>query len=152
MKERRPMSEDRRRILKMVAEGKITVSEADDLLTALESPDSSMEMTPEAHAPDSISKGSPKYLRIVVEPATDNPRGDRVNIRVPIGFLRAGVKLASVMPGETQDKVGFALKDKGIDLDMKGLTPEQVDDLVECLAELSVDVDTDKEKVRIFCE
>ena len=146
------MSEDRRRILKMVAEEKISVSEADELLTALESPDSSTETTSIADAPDSAPKGSPKYLRIVVEPAKDNPHGDRVNIRVPIGFLRAGVKLASVMPGETQEKVGFALKNKGIDLDMKGLTPEQVDELIECLAELSVDVDSDKEKVRIFCE
>ena len=89
---------------------------------------------------------------MLVEPSADNPKGERVNIRVPVGLLRAGVKLASVLPGEAQDKVGIALKDKGINLDMKGLTSEQFDELVESLAELSVDVDGDKEKVRIFCE
>ncbi|MFQ5808628.1 MAG: hypothetical protein ACE5JM_03325 [Armatimonadota bacterium] len=148
------MSEDRRRILKMLAEGKISVAEADELLSAFEAREAGAQLPPEEESAALTvrPKPAPKYLRVLVEPAEDNPKGDRVNIRVPIGLLRAGVKLASVMPGETQGKVGLALKDKGIDLDMKGLTPEQVDDLVERLSELTVDVDSDKEKVRIFCE
>ncbi|MGD8238122.1 MAG: hypothetical protein PVH68_06185 [Armatimonadota bacterium] len=148
------MSEDRRRILEMLAEGKISVAEADELLTAFEAREAGDQPPPEdgSAALTVPSKPRPKYLRVLVEPTENNPKGDRVNIRVPVGLLRAGVKLASVMPGETQGKVGLALKDKGIDLDMKGLTSEQVDDLVECLAELTVDVDSDKEKVRIFCE
>jgi hypothetical protein len=148
------MSEDRRRILKMLAEGKITVDEADGLLTAFAAREAQAHPSPEedSGALPIESRAKPKYVRVLVEPSEGNPKGDRVNIRVPVGLLRAGVKLASLMPSEAQNKVALALKDKGINLDMKGLTPEQFDELVECLAELSVEVDGEKEKVRVFCE
>ncbi|MEK8105747.1 hypothetical protein NKG94_12490 [Micromonospora sp. M12] len=38
-----------------------------------------------------------KYLRVLVD-ATDNGEPSRVNVRVPLQLLRAGVRLAALVP------------------------------------------------------
>jgi len=144
------MSEERRRILDMVAAGKISVAEAEQLLDALG--DSADEAGgAEASAPAGKGgKRPPKFLRVLVE----SEDGDRVNVRVPVKLLRAGIKLGAVMPGDAQKKVEKALKDKGIDLNLTDVkSAGAIDELIEQLGELSVDVeDSDGDKVRIFCE
>jgi len=84
-----------------------------------------------------------RFLRVTV----DSPDRDQVNVRVPLAFLRAGMKLIGVIPPQVSEK----LAEKGIDLsalrDLKG------GELVDELKDLHVDVDSkDGEKVRIFCE
>ncbi len=142
------MSNDRTKILNMLAEGKISVDEAEKLLGALgEEPVS-------ADAPvKSGKKGSPKYLRVVVD-SIDEASGkpEKVNIRVPIQLLRAGIKIKSILPGHASDKVHGALHDKGMDFDFNNMNPESIDELINALSELTVDVDSDNDKVRIFCE
>jgi len=139
------MSEAGRRILTMLAEGKIAVDEAERLLAALGEPVAGGKPT----GPAGASKPRPKYLRVTV----DKGGGDeRVNIRVPLQLLRAGLKLSAVLPDEAKDKVGAALRDKGIDLDLRTARPEDIEELIESLAELTIDVDDRKEKVRIYCE
>jgi hypothetical protein len=89
------MSEQRRQILEMPAEGKITADEAERLTGALE-----RERPEPLPGVASRPKSRPKYLRVVVN-ATDDPGGDgasRVNIRVPLQLLRAGVRLTSLIP------------------------------------------------------
>jgi len=142
------MSEERRKILEMLAEGKISIDEAEKLLAAI----SAYEPEKKEKQPDSDEeKQSPKYLRVVVEPAPDNKEGEKVNIRVPMKLLRAGIKLASVVPVDVQGKVDKALKEKGIKLDLSQITEDNMEELVEALSDLTVDVEG-KEKVRIFCE
>jgi len=43
---------------------------------------------------------------------------EKVNIRIPFQLLRAGIKLASVVPVDVQGKVNDALKEKGINIDL----------------------------------
>jgi hypothetical protein len=70
-----------------------------------------------------------------------------VNIRVPIGLIRAGLKLTSVIPKGVQSQ----LCDEGFDL--SAFAGMAGDELCEALRDLKVDVDSGgKEKVRIFCE
>jgi predicted RNA-binding protein associated with RNAse of E/G family len=87
----------------------------------------------------------------LVEPKPDNEKGERVNIRVPINLIRAGLKWASFIPNHSQKKVGDALKEKGINVDLGTLTPDDLDGLIINLNDLQVDVDGD-EVVKIFCE
>ncbi|HEX4741854.1 MAG TPA: hypothetical protein VH353_11030 [Caulobacteraceae bacterium] len=138
------MSEDRRRILAMLAEGKITTEEAERLLSALDRP------TPQA-IPDSASPR--RYLRVEVD-AHDDGRNSptRVNIRVPMNFLRAGVRLASVIPPAARDKVNAAMARNGIPFDVEHIKPETLEALVEQLGEFLIDVDEKDAKVRIYCE
>lgn len=147
------MSEERKRILTLLKEGKITLDEADELLSAIGAPRTEERPVNTEAFPKRAS--GPKYLRVVVESGPEDGAadgGEKVNIRVPFQLLRAGVKLAALMPSGAKDKVNDALHDKGIDLDVSKIRPEQLEELVEQLGELTVDVDGGKEKVRIFCE
>ena len=97
------MNEQRKQILEMLAEGKVTADEAERLIAALERDQSDMSSPP----PRSQQKPRPKYLRVVVN-SPDNFGGDgpgRVNIRVPIQLLRAGVQLASLIPPRALNQV-----------------------------------------------
>ena len=142
------MNEERRKILDMLAEGKINTDEAEKLLAAISSEESGEK---KSQSELSSEKQSLKYLRVVVEPAPDNKDGEKVNIRVPMKLMRAGIKLASLVPVDVQGKVQDALKEKGVKLDLSQITEDNLEELIEALSDLTVDVDG-KEKVRIFCE
>lgn len=97
-------------------------------------------------------KAFPKYLRVVVEPGPESVKKEKVNIRVPFQLLRAGIKLASVVPVDVQGKVNAHLKEKGINIDISSITSDNLEELLKHLNDLTVDVDSTEEKVRIFCE
>ena len=140
------MSENRRQILELLGQGKITAEEAERLLAALEREPASPGMANEPRRNDI------KYLRVVVDAVDDHEGPTKVNVRVPIQLLRAGVKLTSIIPPRARTEVNEALRKEGIDVDIGKLTPESLDDIVEQLRDLQVDVDHEKAKVRIFCE
>jgi hypothetical protein len=140
------MNENRKQILQMLSEGKITADEAERLIAALEN-------APGEAAPRG---GAPKYIRVLVE-AEEEGQGEeltKVNIRVPILLLRAGVKFASLMPLEARNHVNQALREKGMSFDINQLKPENLDELIDNLQDLSIDIDKKnrKAKVKVFCE
>jgi len=139
------MSEDQRKILDMLSDGKISVDEAEKLLEALKHGNSGSE--------DGISgKGTGwKYLRVLVEPGPNSQSRDRVNIRVPMKLIRAGLKWASFIPKNAQSSVNQALHEKGIDMDFGKMSPKDIEDLLVNLDDLTVDVEG-SETVKIFCE
>lgn len=92
-----------------------------------------------------------KYLRVVVEPGGKSEKAERVNIRVPIKLIRAGIKLASLLPSDVQGKVDDTLKEKGISLDFSQIDEKNIEEIVESLRDLTVDVDG-QDRVRIYCE
>jgi len=143
------MNDDRRSILQMLAEGKITADEAERLLAALDR----AEPSPTRATSVGGSNGAPKYLRIAVdtdEPGEGGPT--KVNIRVPMALLRAGVRLTSLIPPKARDQVNAELAKNGVPFDISQLRPENLEDLVDHLNDLSVDVDQERTKVRIYCE
>jgi hypothetical protein len=138
------MNEERRKILDLLAQGKITVDEAEKLLAAVGEP----SLQPEA---DASGKRAWKYLRVQVEPGPGSESGDRVNIRVPFKLIRAGLKFAAFIPRDAHAKVNQAFKEKGMDVDLARITPQDLEELVSNLDDMTVEVDG-KDKVRIFCE
>ena len=142
------MYDDRRQILQMLAEGKITADEAERLIAALER--SSAAPTPALVG----SNGAPtaKYLRVMVDTTEGDDGPTKVNIRVPMSLLRAGVRLSSLIPAEARDEVNAAMKSYGMPIDMAQLKPENLEDLINQLNDLTVDVDNEKSKVRVFAE
>lgn len=139
------MNNEKRKILEMLANGKINVDEAERLLSALSEDSQAESFTPVT------GEGKPKYLRVLVEPTANNPNGERVNVRVPLNLIRAGLKWAAFIPKHAQLKVGDALKEKGIDMDFSNIKPEDLEELVVNLNDLEVEVDGE-ERVRVFCE
>ncbi len=140
------MNDSRRRILSMLSEGKISIEEAERLLAALGQPNERVEEDKTLNAYK--KKPKPRYLRIVAREAS----GEQVDIKVPLGLIRAGVKLGSVMPSETRKQISASLSEQGIDFDLDNLNADNVENLIEQLTELEVNVGGGEDTVRIFCE
>jgi hypothetical protein len=131
------MSEERKKILEMLAAGKITAEEAERLIAALETADRREQEAEEACCPS----GKPRFLRVVIDEAEN-----RINVRVPMKLIRAGVKLGALIP---QQAVDAAKEESGIDLSQ--INPENLDEIIDNLEDLTVDIDGE-DKVRVFCE
>ncbi|MET4923494.1 hypothetical protein P3L51_14190 [Streptomyces sp. PSRA5] len=143
------MNEQRRQVLQMLAEGKITADEAERLIAALER---DRPESPPGAAPH--SKSRPKYLRVLVS-SEDDGGGDgpsRINLQIPLQLLRAGVRLASLMPPQALTRVNAALTKSGVPIDLTELKPQQIEEFIDQLDEVVVDVDDPGAKVLVFCE
>jgi len=149
------MNEHRRQILQMLSEGKISADEAERLIAAVEEP---VAAKPSDTGPSPAGKSRPKYLRIQVDSEEDGGQEGptKVNVRVPMQLLRAGVKLASLLPPQALHSANHAMHEKGIPIDLSQIKPENLEELVEQLNDLTVDVDQKdagtKVKVRVYCE
>lgn len=141
------MNEERLRILNLLAAGRISAEEADRLLDAL-----GASRTDGAAPGGQATPGSPRYLRVVVESDKPDQTG-KVNVRVPMNLLRAGVRLAALLPAGVHEQINGALREKGVDFDVSRIKPENLEEIVEHLGELTVDVEGDRgERVRVYCE
>lgn len=140
------MNEQRTDVLDMLAEGKITAEQAEQLIAALE-----RNQPPAASSLGARPTSKAKYLRVLVD-TLENGEPGRVNIRVPLQLLRAGVRLAALIPPQALDRANAELNRSGVPFDLTQLKPEQLEELVEHLDELTMDVDQPDAKVRVFCE
>jgi hypothetical protein len=156
------MNENRRQILEMLAAGKITADEAESLLAAIEPGMATAEFTgrmPGVNgSPDTTVRTRAKYLRVLVE-ADESVTGMKgpttVNVRVPMQLLRAGVRLASLIPAQAHEQLDEALSRHGVPLTLSQIKPENLEELIDHLEDLTVDVDGthgNSTKVRVFCE
>ncbi len=151
------MSEDRTRILNLLAAGKISADEAERLLDALDA--HAHAATPDAGAPGMPAPGIsgdpapliaalPKHLYVKVDAAN----GDNVNIKIPIALVRSGLKLTSLIPPLAMDKINDSMSEHGISVDLNNFKPEDVDELVTALRDMEVNVDAKNgDTVRVYC-
>jgi hypothetical protein len=133
------MSEERRKVLEMVASGKVSVQEAEQLLEAVAAP-TSTERAP-----------APRYFRILVnKPARDGKKAENVNIRVPMTVVRGGLRLGALFPGMLGKK--RIQLDDGTEIDLSKIHYTDLEAMIKDIGELTVDVDGDDAQVRIRCE
>ena len=138
------MTENRKKILDMLASKKISVEEAERLLGLVDTP-----------AAAAVNKKTPQYLRVVIKPGAGehgDSKVERVNVRVPLALIRAGVKFTSLIPNEAADKVDDALREKGISFNIKNLKDEDIEQLVAALSDLEVDIEDGKAKINVYTE
>jgi len=145
------MSEDRSRILNLLAEGKISADEAGRLLDAL----GSSESAPSTVAGPAIKGDAgpliaalPKFLYVKVI----GGQGDNVDVKIPIALVRSGLKLTSLIPPQAMDQINDSMAEHGMSIDFSNLKPEDIDELVEALREMEINVDSkDGDTVRVYC-
>ena len=163
------MSDEVTQILAMLSDGKITAEEAEKLINALRpataGPSFSFDPGMGFGAFGGMGRGrgprrrkwrshrrhrghDPRFLRIIVDEDQDGHK-ERVNIKVPLKLLRAGISLGGLMPKEAKDKISEALRAKGIEVDPFSLEGSDADEIIEALSDLEIDVDGSGKKVRI---
>jgi hypothetical protein len=117
------ISEERMKILEMVEEGKLSTSEAMELLDAL---DEDIEITPKTGA---------KWLKIRVKTMDDNPK---VNVNIPLSLVDVGLKLAKKFDPK---------------LEKSGLDQIDLDEIIEAVKNGAegkiVDVEDEENQTRI---
>jgi hypothetical protein len=139
------MNEQRKAILDMLAAGQITADEAERLLTAIEPGETAATGATER------PKAKAKYLRLVVD-YTENGEPGRVNVRVPIALLRAGVRLSALVPAQALEKANAEMAKSGVPFDLTQLKPNELEELVSHLDEVIVEVDSSEAQVRVYSE
>ena len=132
------MREDRRKILAMLASGTISVEEADRLLTAA---DSHREPV-----------GTPRFLRLKVEPKAGSVSERTIDIRVPLGVIRSSLQIAKSLPVSKRGPMMIALGTHMLSLDVANMNLEDQGEFIANFAHLSTDIDRKKETLRLFCE
>ena len=144
------MSDETRRVLELLAAGKVNVEEADQLLRALSSPapDSSASAAPR------VEGSTPRYLRINVHRPGSDGRSDKdVNVRVPLSVVRSGIRVGALIPG-LGDRVTARLRERGVDFDLGKVDAVAIESLLHELGQLTIDIDEggSAKQVRISCE
>lgn len=146
------MSDDRNRILDLLADGKITAEEAARLLDALETkPGDSAEAGSLGDLADKAlaAPGAPKFLYVKVV----SVKGDNVNVKIPLGLVRAGLKLTSFIPQPAMEQINKNMAEKGMSVDFLNFKPEDLEELVSSLREMEVNVDANNgDTVRVYAE
>lgn len=148
------MNEERKKILEMLAEGKITTADAERLLDKISGATAATgaagsqssatgTSTGGAAAPNAANAKRSRYLRIQVE----RPGREDTSIRVPIPFVRNGRHWMAILPERVSDK----LREHGIDF--ASLEAMSDEDFQRTLGQMNVDIESDGGKrVRIYCE
>lgn len=137
------MSEERRKILDMLAADQISVDDAHRLLDKVEPPPALA-----VAEDDSLARKAPRYLRIHI---VDDD--DKVELQIPLALIRTGIRLGAVVPDSAKGKLKKLkkLKKEGFDVDQ--FFEMASEELVDSLAELEINVEgEDGERVRLFCE
>jgi len=137
------MSVERKKVLELLAEKKITAEEADRLLEKLEgstASDSSEKPDPNSSVTE---PKKPKHMRILVE----RPGREDVNIRIPMAFTRTGARLMAVLPPQILSK----LAENGVD--MAVLSSFNAEQLSGAMDNFQMDIEKGNgTKVKVFCE
>jgi hypothetical protein len=152
------MDENKKKILEMLAQGKITVDEASNLLTLVNED----LRTKNTDGPAKPTRSNAKYLYVKVEPKEGREKhsawGDgrreteRVNVRIPISLVRAGMKLTALMPPQVADDINKAIKEKGMGFDIRNLKDEYIEPLIDALGETEIEVDSDDALIKVYAQ
>ena len=140
------MNENRRRVLEMLSEGKVSVEEAERLIALVEEDADVVRPAQEALP---TRTGPARYLRVTID---SNGSGEHVNVRVPLALIKAGVKLHTLVPDQAATGINKALKGNGIDVDVHNLRTEDLEQLIDALSEFEVDIQDGDDRVRVYCE
>ena len=151
-------TDDGRRILDMLQEGKITVDEADRLLKALNA-----EQPPETATADTATNGRERvrWIRINIhKPAKDEAHQPKdVNIRVPIAVVKGGMRLGAIIGTFAGEKAARRMKAQGLDIDLAKISSDlsqmngpEFDEFLRSLNETNIEIDDGKAQVRITAE
>ena len=151
-------TDDTRRILDLLQEGKITVDDADRLIKAL-----CTDRPAETVTADTPTVGTDRvrWIRINIQkPANETGhKAKNVNIRVPIAIVKGGMRLGAIIGTFAGDKAARRMKAQGLDIDLAKISSDlsqmngpEFDEFLQSLNETNIEIDDGKAQVRITAE
>ena len=152
------MSDETRRVLDLLAQGKVTVDEADRLIKAV-----SADRPAETAAADPAADGKPRarWFRINIhKPAKDDAHQPKdVNVRVPIAVVKGGMRLGAIIATFAGEKAAQRMKERGLDLDLSTINGDlsrmngaEFDMFMKSLDDMNIEIDDGRSQVRITAE
>lgn len=109
------MSEEKKKILNMVAQGQLTPEEADRLLDAVKD-----------------ARGKRRFFKVRVY-EKDNRKKPKVKINIPIAVLKIASKIGTAFKGMMPEGMKVDMHGKEIALDE--ITPEMIDKITDSLGD-----------------
>lgn len=109
------MSEEKRKILNMVADGKLTPEEADRLLDALKD-----------------ARGKKRFFKVRVYDK-NNKEKPKVKVNIPIAVLKLASKIGAAFKGMMPE--GMKVNMHGKELSLDEFTPEMIDGIINGLGD-----------------
>lgn len=138
------MSDEAKRVLEMVAAGKITVDEGERLLAALGSRQPALT--------DDSEHPTPRFLKMEAVAVGDDGKDEGFRMRVPLDLIRAGIKMRALIPKNKRDKINEKLKEKGIEDDIFEMSNDQINTLIRSLTEIEIEGSDGDGSFRIYLE
>jgi hypothetical protein len=143
------MTNERRQVLELLSQGKVSAEEAEQLLERVEASGGSRTSGGAAAGAaigspaTSGSPGTPKFMCVHV----DTHEGDEVKVRLPLALVKSGIKLSAMLPKEAAE----AMSKNGVDFSQ--LSTLGGADLVDALRDMQIDVSSHEgDQVKIYCE
>ncbi len=140
------MSDETKRVLEMVAAGKITVDEGDRLLGALGAGQSAL---PPPAAAECVA---PRFLKIDASSTGKEGKDESFRMRVPLDLIRAGLKLRALIPETKRDKINERLRNKGIEGDVFEMSDDEIESLIRTLSDLEIEGVDGEDGFRLYLE
>ena len=150
-------TDDTRRVLDLLSQGKITVDEADRLLKAVGG-----DRPAEAAAGAAPADGKRlRWFRINIhKPAKElGHKAKDVNIRVPIAVVKGGMRLGAIIATFAGEKAAHRMKARGVDLDLPTVMGDlsrmngaEFDAFMSSLDDMNIEIEDGKSVVRITAE
>ena len=142
------MSDDIRRVLDLLAQGKLTVDEAEQLLNALKD----QPRTDSTAKTEAGTTAKRRFIRIQVHKRGTKGQQDKdVSIRVPMAVVRGGLRLGTMIPG-FHASMNAHLRERGVDIDLSKIDPAMIESVLAEMGELNIDVNPNGDQVRITYE
>lgn len=104
------MKDEIQRVLKMLEEGKIDSEKAAELIDLLKND----------HKPAAIKEVSPEYLNKMLKINISEQGGDKVNVKVPIKFIKAVGGAITKIPGVEMEGIDIKMIMDAIDGELEG--------------------------------
>jgi hypothetical protein len=141
------MNDERRRILDLLAKGKITVDEAHQLLDAIG------RVSADGSASEDSERPQPRWVRIAIHKTAKEGHSDKdVNIRVPIAMVKTGMRLGALIPGLAGEQVAARMRERGLDVDFSKLDAASIESVLKSLGDTNIEIESGKAHVRITTE
>lgn len=132
--------------MQLLADGKITADEANELLKA-----SSSDKNRTIH--QGVANVD-KFIYVSVEPkdTIEGKKTGRVFVKIPFALIKAGFNIAGLIPKNAQEEINEGLRKQGMSFDFSDLTPENVNDIMTSLEEVTIEVDNEDSLIRVYCK